>query len=89
MIVRDSTIHIQQMALADLEKKFNAAKFEKGKSELSVNAKFILYDISRLLTNYPEMRLTIIGHTSKEGSDEINLRLSNPNQKTYNPKAKI
>jgi len=73
-VIKNDTVYIQQ--LAEIEKKFNAARFEVGKSNLSDEAKFVLYDLAKLLNDHPELKLRIIGHTSKEGSEDFNQKLS-------------
>jgi outer membrane protein OmpA-like peptidoglycan-associated protein len=73
VIVKD-TVYVQQ--LAEIEKNFNAAQFEMGKSNLSEDAKFVLHDLAKLLNQNPELKLRIVGHTSKEGTEDSNQKLS-------------
>jgi len=73
VIVKD-TVYIQQ--LAEIEKSFNAAQFVAGKADLSEDAKFVLHDLAKLLTQNPELKLRIVGHTSKEGTEDFNQKLS-------------
>lgn len=73
-ITKVDTVYIQQVA--DLEKQFNDAKFAKDSYELNDEAKFALYELSKLLTNNPEVKLQIVGHTSTEGDAEYNQKLS-------------
>jgi len=73
IIVRD-TVYLQQ--LQEIEKNFNAAQFVAGKADLSEDAKFVLHDLAKLLKNNPELKLRIVGHTSKEGTEEFNQKLS-------------
>jgi outer membrane protein OmpA-like peptidoglycan-associated protein len=73
IIVRD-TVYLQQ--LQEIEKNFNAAQFVAGKADLSEDAKFVLHDLAKLLKSNPELKLRIVGHTSKEGTEEFNQKLS-------------
>lgn len=72
-IIKD-TVYIQQ--LAEIEKDFNAAKFIAGKADLSDDAKFVLHDLAKLLNSNPDLKLKIVGHTSKEGTEDFNKKLS-------------
>lgn len=73
VIVHD-TLYIQE--LEEIEKNFNAAEFQQGKADLSESAKFVLHDLAKLLSKYPELRLKLEGHTSAEGDAALNQRLS-------------
>lgn len=73
VIVRD-TVYVQQ--IEDIEATFNAAQFEKGKAELNDDAKLALHDLAKVMKQNPELKLRITGHTSSEGSEELNQRLS-------------
>ena len=68
------TVYVQQ--LEDIEKKFNAAQFEKGKSELSEEAKFVLHDLVKLMEKNTDIKVKIVGHTSSEGDATANQKLS-------------
>ena len=68
------TLYVQQ--LAEIEDNFNAAEFQKGKSDLSRDAEFVLHDLAKLMNQYPELRLRIEGHTSAEGDADFNQKLS-------------
>lgn len=68
------TLYVQQ--LAEIEDNFNAAEFQKGKSDLSRDAEFVLHDLAKLMNQYPELRLRIEGHTSAEGDANFNQKLS-------------
>lgn len=68
------TLYVQQ--LAEIEDNFNAAEFQKGKSDLSRDAEFVLHDLAKLMNQYPELRLRIEGHTSAEGDANFNQNLS-------------
>lgn len=68
------TVYVQQ--LEDIEKKFNAAQFEKGKSELSEDAKFVLHDLVKLMEKNTDIKVKIVGHTSSEGDATANQKLS-------------
>lgn len=73
VVVRD-TVYMQQ--IEEIETNFNAAQFEQGKAELNDDAKLALHDLAKVLTQNPELRLSIEGHTSSEGDDAANLKLS-------------
>ena len=62
--------------IEEIEKNFNAAQFAQGKSELSEDAKFVLHDLAQEMKKHPEVKLRIVGHTSAEGSPEVNQKLS-------------
>lgn len=73
VIVRD-TVYVQQ--IEEIERNFNSAQFEQGKSELNDDAKLALHDLAKVLRQNPALRLRIEGHTSSEGDADTNLRLS-------------
>ncbi len=73
VVVRD-TVYVQQIEA--IETSFNAAQFEKGKSDLNDDAKLALHDLAKILTANPELRLRIAGHTSAEGDAAANQKLS-------------
>lgn len=73
IVVRD-TVYVQQ--IEDIEKNFNAARFEQGNAELNDDAKLALHDLARVMKQNPDLRLKISGHTSAEGTEEANQKLS-------------
>ena len=73
VIVRD-TVYMKD--IEEIEKNFNAAKFEQGKTELSEDAKFVLHDLAKVMNKNPEVKLKIQGHTSAEGDAAYNQKLS-------------
>ena len=73
VIVRD-TVYIQQVA--EIQKNFNTAQFEQGKAELNDDAKLALHDLARVMKQNPNLRLSIEGHTSSEGDEQVNQKLS-------------
>lgn len=73
VIVRD-TVYVQQVE--DIERNFNAAQFEQGKADLNDDAKLALHDLAKVMKQNPEMRLRIEGHTSAEGDETLNRKLS-------------
>ena len=73
-VVVHDTLYVQQ--IAQIEENFNAAKFEQGKSELSVEAQFILHDLAKVLAQNPDLKLRVEGHTSAEGDAIVNQKLS-------------
>lgn len=68
------TVYVKQ--IEQIEKNFNAAQFAQGKSDLTEKAKVVLDDLASFLTNNPTVKLKIVGHTSSEGSDDLNQKLS-------------
>lgn len=73
VIVRD-TVYMKE--IEEIEKNFNAAKFEQGKADLSEDAKFVLHDLAKVMNKNPEVKLKIQGHTSAEGDAAYNQKLS-------------
>lgn len=73
VVVRD-TVYVQQ--IEEIEANFNAAQFEQGKAELNDDAKLALHDLAKLMKQNPDMKLLISGHTSSEGDEAINRKLS-------------
>ena len=73
VIVRD-TVYMQE--IEEIEKNFNAAKFEQGKTDLAEDAKFVLHDLAKVMNKNPEVKLIIQGHTSAEGDAAYNQKLS-------------
>lgn len=73
IFIRD-TVFIEQVA--EIEKNFNAAKFEQGKAALSDESKFVLHDLAKLMEKNPGINLKIVGHTSAEGDAAFNQKLS-------------
>ena len=73
-VVVHDTLYVQQ--IAQIEENFNAAKFKQGKSDLSVEAQFILHDLAKVLAQNPDLKLRVEGHTSAEGDATVNQKLS-------------
>lgn len=73
VLVHD-TLYVQQVA--EIERNFNAAKFEANKSDLNDDAKLALHDLAKVMKQNPGVRLTVVGHTSAEGSPAVNQKLS-------------
>ena len=73
-VVVHDTLYIQQ--IADIEKNFNNAEFEKGKADLSDEAKYVLHDLAKVMNDNPDLRLRLEGHTSAEGDAAFNQQLS-------------
>lgn len=75
VLVHDTvTVYLEQ--IEEIEKNFNAAQFEAGKADLNDDAKFVLYDLVKVLEKQPQIRLKIVGHTSEEGDATFNQILS-------------
>lgn len=73
VIVRD-TVFVKQ--IEEIEANFNAAQFEQGKADLNDDAKLALHDLAKVMKQNPEIKLRISGHTSIEGDETINQKLS-------------
>lgn len=73
-VVVHDTIFIEQ--IEEIEKNFNAAQFEQGKAVLNDDAKLALHDLAKILQRNPELKLSIEGHTSSEGNEAVNQKLS-------------
>lgn len=69
VVVRDTVV-------TQLEKKFNACHFEQGKAVLSEDAKVVLRELCTYLNENTELNLKVVGHTSSEGNEQVNLKLS-------------
>lgn len=65
-----------------IEKQFNAAEFEKGKTELSDEAKTILLDLVTLMQENSSVKLKVEGHASEEGEASFNQKLSESRAKS-------
>lgn len=68
------TVYLQQ--IKEIEKNFNAAQFQLGKADLSDDAKFVLHDLAKVMTQNPQLKLRLEGHTSAEGDAALNQKLS-------------
>lgn len=73
VIVHD-TVYMAQ--IEQIEKNFNAAQFEKGKYDLNDDAKLALHDLAKVMNQNPKLKLKIEGHTSSEGDEATNQKLS-------------
>ena len=73
VIVRD-TVYVQE--IEEIEKNYNAAEFNAGKADLPEAAKFVLHDLAKVLEKNPEVKLRLEGHTSAEGTEAFNQKLS-------------
>ena len=59
-----------------VETEFNAVQFERSKYNLSTDAKEVLDKLATLMLTYDKYTLRIEGHTSKEGDETFNQKLS-------------
>lgn len=62
--------------IENIESKFNAVQFKVGKADLPEDAKYALYDLAKIMEKQPEVKISIEGHTSKEGLVDFNQKLS-------------
>ena len=81
IVVTDTIVEVKEVivykdALEKLETKFNAAQFAKGSAELTDDAKFVLFDVVKLMEKNADLKVQIVGHTSKEGDPAFNQKLS-------------
>lgn len=78
--VVEKVVEVEKVVYVDrieeIEKNFNAAQFEKGKANLSEDAKFVLHDLAQEMQKHPEIKLRIVGHTSADGDPTFNQKLS-------------
>ncbi|MCQ2228163.1 MAG: OmpA family protein [Bacteroidales bacterium] len=74
--VKDSVVAEVSQAIEKIEKKFNAAKFIKGKANLTDETKAALKDMEQMLLDNPNLKLKVIGHSSPEGDAAFNQKLS-------------
>lgn len=72
-VIRD-TVYVKQ--LENIQREFNNVQFEQGKADLRDEAKFVLYDLQKLMEKNTDVRVKITGHTSSEGNPQFNLKLS-------------
>ncbi len=80
-IVTAETVDEIAKAIADnLEKgmssSFDNINFETGSAELNESSKTALDGIVKYLKDNPDKKIKVIGHTSTDGTDEINIPLS-------------
>ena len=68
------TVYVEQ--IEEIQKEFNAAQFEQGKADLNDDAKLALHDLAKVLNRNPKLKLSIEGHTSSEGTEAVNQKLS-------------
>ena len=73
VIVKD-TVFLKE--IENIESKFNAVQFKVGKADLPEDAKYALYDLAKVMQKQPEIKISIEGHTSKEGLVDFNQKLS-------------
>lgn len=62
--------------IGSLQDAFNAIQFAQGSANLSSSAKKVLNDLGTVLKNNGDIVLNIVGHTSAEGDESTNQRLS-------------
>jgi outer membrane protein OmpA-like peptidoglycan-associated protein len=74
IIIKVDTVYVQQ--IEEIESKFNAVQFKAGKFDIPEDAKFVLYDLAKILKQQGNVKLKIEGHTSKEGDASFNQKLS-------------
>jgi len=59
-----------------LAKSLTDVNFKTGSAELTQSSYSYLDEIAKSLTDYPELILTITGHTDSDGTEEYNQKLS-------------
>lgn len=71
------TVQVRQVEqVEEIEKDFNAAKFEQGKAELNDESKAALNDLADFMKQHAALKVHIVGHASTEGSEQKNVELS-------------
>lgn len=75
-VVVHDTVVVYAQQIEEIETHFNAAQFAQGKADLNDDAKLALHDLAKVMRDNPELRLRIEGHTSAEGTEEVNQKLS-------------
>ena len=81
VIVTAETVDDIAKAIADNMEKgvsssFDNINFETGSAELSEGSKNALDGIVKFLKDNPDKKIQVVGHTSTDGTDEINIPLS-------------
>lgn len=51
-------------------------EFDRNKADIRASSEFVLEKASKILKEYPSLRVEIVGHTDARGSRELNLDLS-------------
>jgi outer membrane protein OmpA-like peptidoglycan-associated protein len=80
IVTKVDTVYLKE--IEELEKKFNAVQFQVGKYDIPEDAKYALYDLSKIMIKNKELKLKVEGHTSKEGNLAFNKLLSEKRAKT-------
>lgn len=80
IVTKVDTVYMKE--IEELEKKFNAVQFQVGKHDIPEDAKYALYDLSKIMIKNKELKLKVEGHTSKEGNLAFNQALSEKRAKT-------
>jgi outer membrane protein OmpA-like peptidoglycan-associated protein len=73
-IQKTDTIYIQE--IETIESKFNSVQFKVGNADLPEDAKYALYDLVKVMEKQQKIKISIKGHTSKEGNLDFNQQLS-------------
>lgn len=73
-VTKVDTVFVKE--IDDLEAKFNTVQFKVNKADIPEDAKFALYDLSKVLKENAKLKISIEGHTSDEGSVSHNQSLS-------------
>ncbi len=63
-------------AVKTIQKKFNAAKFVKGKTDLSDETRAVLDELAEVLKQNPNAKMRVVGYASPEGDEKYNQYLS-------------
>ena len=61
-------------------------KFDSGKSSLKAESMGTINEIYKIMTDYPELKFSVEGHTDNVGADEFNLTLSKQRAETVKNK---
>lgn len=70
------TVYVQQSSEGAGVSRIQAAQFKKNRAVLNDGAKLALHDLGNILRKNKDLKITIIGHASEEGTAVYNQKLS-------------
>ena len=79
-VTKTDTVFVEQIQA--LESKFNSVQFKVGSAGIPEDAKYALYDLAKIFDKNPTLNIKVEGHTSKEGDDNFNKKLSEKRAKS-------
>ncbi len=72
----DSLVKARQAEADAIQKSLNALKFSKGKAALTTEMRTALKPLAEMMKADPDRKLKIIGHSSPDGPEALNQKLS-------------